>query len=151
MYASVTKSYQEANYLSADPLKLVCMCYEGAICSLKLAQESYIAQDYEAKGKALLKTLDIIHELNTSLDMDKGGAIAKNLRALYLFMTKALIDADLKSDLTVFGDVIRMLEELASAWQEIAAGKTLSVSPSRTVLPYEAKKTAMISSESWSA
>jgi flagellar secretion chaperone FliS len=145
MYEAATKSYQEANFLSADPIKLVRMCYERAISSLKLARDSYIDRDYEAKGHALLKTLDIIHELNVSLDMEKGGEIAKNLRALYLFMTQSLIEADLKKDLAVFEDVIRMLAELESAWQGLASGKSGIVSPSLTVMPLEAKKTTMVS------
>jgi flagellar protein FliS len=150
MYEAVTRSYQEANFLSADPLKLIRMCYEGAISSLRLARKSYVACDYEAKGKALLKTLDIIHELNASLDMGRGGEVAKNLRALYLYMTQALTEADLKKDMKVFDDVIRMLEELESAWQELAFGKPGIVSPSPTVMPYEAKM-AMVSGVAWSA
>lgn len=152
MYEAATRSYQEANFLAADPLKLVRMCYEGAIGNLKLSREAYNAHEYEAKGKALVKTLDIIHELNTSLDMEKGGDVAKNLRSLYLYMTQALIEADLKKDLKVFDVVIHMLEELESAWQELAFGRHENVRTSPSVVPYEAKKTpAMAGGASWSA
>lgn len=151
MYEAATKSYRETNFLSADPLKLVRICYEGAIGSLKLARDAYIARDYEAKGKALVKTLDIIHELNASLDMEKGGDVAKNLRALYLYMTQALIDADLKKDLKVFNAMIHMLEELESAWQELAFGQPESVGTSPSATPYEATKTDMVSRMAWSA
>ncbi|MCX5829435.1 MAG: flagellar export chaperone FliS [Deltaproteobacteria bacterium] len=151
MYKAVTKSYQQANFLSADPIKLIRMCYEGAISNLKLARDAYIVRDYEAKGKSLLKALDIIHELNASLDMGKGGEIAKNLRALYLYMTQVLTEADLKKDMTVFEEVIRMLEELESAWQELAFGKPGLVNPSQTVMSHEAKKTVMVSGLAWSA
>jgi flagellar protein FliS len=150
MYEAAIRSYRQTNYLSADPLKLVRMCYEGAIGSLKLSRDAYIAREYEAKGKALAKALDIIHELNSSLDTEKGGDIAKNLRTLYLYMTQALIEADLKKDLTVFDAVIRMLEELESAWRDLAFGKPSSVNPSPSVMPYDAKKMAMVSS-AWSA
>jgi flagellar secretion chaperone FliS len=150
MYEAATKSYRQTNFLSADPLKLVRMCYEGAIGSLKRSRDAYIAHDYEAKGKALVKTLDIIHELNVSLDMEKGGDIAKNLRALYLYMTQALIEADLKRDLNVFDAVIHMLEELESAWQELAFGHPETVSASPAAIPYDANKMA-IGSGAWSA
>jgi len=150
MYEAATRSYRETNFLSADPLKLVRMCYEGAIGCLKLSRDAYIARDYEAKGKALVKTLDIIHELNASLDMKKGGEVAKNLRALYLFMTQALTEADLKKDLTVFDDVIQMLEELVSAWQEIARESPGNVSrPTLHVMPKAAE--AAVVSRGWSA
>jgi flagellar protein FliS len=150
MYEAAARSYRQTNVLSADPLKLVRMCYEGAIGCLKLSRDAYIARDYEAKGKALVKTLDIIHELNASLDMKKGGEVAKNLRALYLFMTQALTEADLKKDLTVFDDVIQMLEELVSAWQEIARESSGNVSrPTLHVMPKAAE--AAVVSRGWSA
>lgn len=150
MYETASKSYRQTNFLSADPLKLVRMCYEGAIGSLKLSRDAYIAREYEAKGKALVKTLDIIHELNASLDMEKGGDIAKNLRALYLYMTQALVDADLKRDMKVFDAVIHMLEELESAWQELAFGHPDSTASSPSVMPYNANKMA-VGNSAWSA
>jgi flagellar protein FliS len=150
MYEAAARSYRQTNVLSADPLKLVNMCYEGAIGSLKLARDAYIRRDYETKGKALVKTLDIIHELNASLDMEQGGEIAKNLRALYLYMTQALTEADLKKDLKVFDVVIGMLEELKSAWHEIAPGYCGNVIPTPPLVSYDAKKTDMVN-RSWSA
>ena len=146
MYEAATRTYRQTNVLSADPLKLIHLCYEGAIGSLKLAKEAYVGRDYAAKGKALRKALDIVHELNASLDMKKGGEVAKNLRALYLFITQALIDADLKKDLKVFDEVIRMLEELKSAWQEIACERSGNVGrPSAHAMPPAAGKTAAVS------
>ncbi|HOU78784.1 MAG TPA: flagellar export chaperone FliS [Syntrophales bacterium] len=121
MYQNVAYTYREANVLTANPLKLVIMCYDGAINSLKIAREAYLKKDYETKAKALQKTLDIIHELDASLDMEKGGDISKNLRGLYLFMNQALIEADLKRDLKVFDRIIGLLEELLSAWAAIGA------------------------------
>jgi len=121
MYQNVAYTYREANVLTANPLKLVIMCYDGAINSLKIAKDAYLKKDYELKAKALQKTLDILHELDASLDMEKGGDISKNLRGLYLFMNQALIEADMKRDLKVFDRIIGLLEELLSAWAAIGA------------------------------
>jgi flagellar protein FliS len=119
MYQEATKTYQEANFFTATPVKLVMMCYDGAIGSLKLAREFYVKKEYEAKAKALQKAIDIMHELNASLDVKKGGAIACNLRSLYLFMIHRLTEGDLKKDIRAFDDVIQILEELESAWKAI--------------------------------
>lgn len=120
MYQDATKTYQQANFFTATPIKLVMMCYDGAIGSLKLAREFYLQKEYEAKAKALQKAFDILNELNASLDIKKGGNIARNLRSLYQFMIQALTEADLKKDIQSFDDVIKMLEELESAWKAIA-------------------------------
>jgi flagellar protein FliS len=150
MYENVSKSYQQTNFLTATPIKLILMCYDGAISSLKLARESYAARDYEVKSRALQKTLDIIHELNVSLDMKKGGEISANLRALYLYMTQALIEADVKRDLIIFDEVINKLEDLESGWKEIAGNHSEDIKP----LPYGISSVAgkpVMASRVWSA
>jgi flagellar protein FliS len=128
MYNNAAKTYQQANFLTADPMKLVLMCYEGAVGNLKLAVTAYEAKDYETKARALQKAIDIIYELNASLDMEKGGAIAANLRTLYTYMSRILTEADLKKDLGMFNKVIDMLEELESAWKNTASSLAETVS-----------------------
>ncbi len=142
MYHNATRSYEQANYLTANPLKLVLMCYEGAISNLKLAHDSYLNKEYEAKGRALQKALDIIHELNASLDMNKGGEIALNLRSLYMYMTKVLTEADLKRDLAMFGKVIKMLEELESGWKEATGTNSRPLSALPKVIPVPSRQSA---------
>ncbi|MBN1380240.1 MAG: flagellar export chaperone FliS [Deltaproteobacteria bacterium] len=120
MYSNVQKTYQQANVLTANPIKLVLMCYEGAISNLKLAVKAYEDRQFETKAKALQKSLNFIDELNASLDMEKGGEVAMNLRKLYNYMFRILTEADLKKDTRMFDQVIGMLEELESAWKALA-------------------------------
>jgi flagellar secretion chaperone FliS len=120
MYQSAVNSYHQAQFFTTHPLKLILMCYEGAISSLKLARDSYVAGRFETKANALRKCYDIIHELNASLDLEKGGECAANLRSLYAYMTQALPEADLKRDFEAMDRIIAMLEELESAWKALA-------------------------------
>lgn len=119
MYGEYVGAYRKTEVFTSDPRKLVIMCYEGAIGSLKLARESYEAGEFETKARALQKTYDIINELMMSLNLEKGGAIAANLDALYKFMIRHLMMGDLNRDLKAFDQVIGMLEELASAWKSM--------------------------------
>lgn len=150
MYEEAVKTYQQTNLFTADPMRLVLMCYEGAISSLKLARERYAAKDYEAKGRAVQKALDIIHELNASLDMEKGGDISVNLRALYLYMTQALVEADLKKDLGTFGKIISMLEELEAEWKTVFTRRFRNVQPVGDRVPPVARQ-PLVASRAWSA
>ena len=95
------------------------MLYEGAIKFLKQALVDIQANDYEAKGQSITKARDIIFELNTVLDMDSGGQVAQNLRALYNFMNKHLTQANIKCDPQMIQDVIALLEELNQSWKAI--------------------------------
>jgi flagellar protein FliS len=115
-------AYRQANVVTADPKRLVIMCYDGAISELMAAKEFYRSREFEEKAKSLQKALDIIYELLSALDFEKGGEVARNLEALYNFMIRRLIEADLKKDIEAFEDTIRMLEELRAAWQDIFYG-----------------------------
>jgi len=44
--------------------------------------------------------------MNISLDLEKGGTIAKNLRSLYLYMIQILTEADVKKNIEMFDEVI---------------------------------------------
>lgn len=117
-----TGTYQQVSVFTAEPLKLVIMCYDETISCLRLAKQHYENRAYEAKGSILQKALNIIGELEASLDLNRGGEVAVNLKHLYQYMTRRLIEGDLMKDLRAFDEVICMLEELASAWRGIAQG-----------------------------
>ena len=55
MYHNGIQSYRKTNVITSDPVRLVIMCYEGAIDNLKLAKLKFIEKDYEGKGKAIIK------------------------------------------------------------------------------------------------
>jgi flagellar protein FliS len=112
-------AYKQTRVATADPKGLVLMCYEGAISSLILAKEKYISREYEAKTKALQKVHDILNVLMLSLDFEKGGRIARNLDALYNYMSRRLLDGDLKKDMAAIDEAIGIFAELQSAWKEI--------------------------------
>lgn len=115
-------AYKEASVLTADPKRLVIMCYDGAIRNLKIAKESCGAGKYESKAKAVQKAQDIISELMHALNFEKGGQIAKNLEALYNYMQRRLLDAEVHKDIEAFDEVGGILKELRGAWQEAFFG-----------------------------
>ena len=119
MYGNGIDAYRQANVMTADPKRLVLMCYEGAISNLKIARGKYASDEYEAKGKAVQKAQDILTLLMQSLDFERGGNIAGSLEALYNYMLRRLLEGDVKKDTIIIDEVIYLLEELESAWKEI--------------------------------
>jgi flagellar protein FliS len=109
--------------MTAEPKRLVLMCYEGAIGSLKKAKEKYETAEYEAKAKAVKRFQDILNELLCALDFEKGGQIATNLHAIYNYAIRRVLEADVAREIDGFDEVIGMLEELKEAWEEISYGK----------------------------
>lgn len=117
-----TENYQRLELTTADPKRLIILCYERAINSMKLAIEYFEAGNFEAKAKEIQKVQDIIGALRTALDFRNGGEVALNLDSLYSFMSRHLIEADLKKDIGAFKAIVHMLEEIETAWKEIFYG-----------------------------
>jgi flagellar protein FliS len=123
MYSNGVQSYRKTNVMTADPKKLVVLCYEAAIDNLKIGRNKIIERDYEGKCKALTRAQDIIGELLSSLNFEKGGSIANGLDSLYNYMLRRIIHADLKNDVPAIDEVVQSLTELKAAWEEIFSRK----------------------------
>jgi len=119
--------------MTADPRKLVVLCYEGAIDNLKIGKQRIAEEDFEARSKALDKAQDIISELLCSLNSEKGGSIAKGLDSLYNYMLRRIIHAGLKNDVRAIDEVIGMLTELKTAWEEIFFKQDSGIEPEKVV------------------
>jgi flagellar protein FliS len=105
---------------TADRLQLVIMLYDGAISFLGQAREKMAAQDAAGKGLLIGRALDIIAELNASLNFQAGQELATNLFHLYNFMTSHLTKANINWDLQALEEVLTMLQQLRETWVEVA-------------------------------
>lgn len=109
-------SYKISDISTADRGKLLLMVYDHCIKWCGTAREAIDAGDIGKRTKAIFKVQDGLTELICSLDMDKGGEIAKNLRRLYDFYSQHLTEANLKNSSQNVLDVQSMLEGLREAW-----------------------------------
>ena len=76
--------------------------------------------DIAGKGLALSKAINIIDNgLKSGLDHQQGGEIADNLAALYDYMKRRLMQANLHNDEAAIVEVVKLLENIADAWRQI--------------------------------
>lgn len=110
----------ETGVAAASPHKLVVMLYDGVIVSLLSAINNIKATNIAAKGAALSKAITIIDNgLRASLDKNAGGEIAANLDSLYDYMSRRLLEANIKNDVAIIEEVRGLMADLRSAWVEI--------------------------------
>ncbi len=119
MFNNGIQSYRKVNVTTSNSVQLIVMCYEGAIDNLKIAKQKYIENDLEGKGDAIKMFMDIVAELQCALDFEKGAEVARNLDAVYNFITHKILQADMQRDLNVFDSVIDLLSELLPAWETL--------------------------------
>jgi flagellar secretion chaperone FliS len=112
-------AYRETAITTQNRGRLIVILYDGAIKFLRQAIQDLRQNDLAAKGNHITRAQDILFELNTVLDMEKGGQIAENLRALYNFMQRHLSEANTRKDPQMIQEVIEMLEELNQSWRTV--------------------------------
>ncbi|EHK9054345.1 flagellar export chaperone FliS [Vibrio vulnificus] len=104
---------------AASPHKVIQMLMAGAIERLIQGKAAMQAGNIPVKGERLGKALDIIIALRSCLSMDDGGDIARNLDQLYEFMITQISGANHKNDPQMIDDVIDIIREIKSAWDQI--------------------------------
>ncbi len=105
---------------SASPYQLILMLFEGARQALANARYGMESGDIPKKGMAISKAIDIIlNGLRASINMEEGGKLSQDLCALYDYMGRRLLHANLHNDLAALDEVSRLLGEIHSAWVEI--------------------------------
>jgi flagellar protein FliS len=112
----------------ASPSRLVQVMFEHILSNLAAAQGcmerikgNLPLSEVVAKGKAVGKAVRLIGQLNGTLDMERGGQIAENLRALYLYMLDRLTAANVTNDARIVAEVSSLVRKIKSGWDQIVA------------------------------
>ncbi len=111
-----TMRYKDSEVLTSNPEDLVIALYDGAIVSVLKAKECMIKGDILGKHLNVNRFRDIIIELNDSLNMEIGGEIASNLRRLYLFLARYILQCSWQNNTEGLDHIYGMINELRNAW-----------------------------------
>lgn len=119
-YAHAADAYRRTQVQSGTPLELVVMLYDGALRFLSQAQEAVDRRDIRSRHAALDKALAIVGHLQTTLDTDRGGAVAVELDRLYRYISERLLDCAAHNDPAALQEAARLLTHLRDAWHTVA-------------------------------
>ncbi|MFZ5968968.1 MAG: flagellar export chaperone FliS [Bacillota bacterium] len=108
--------YKQNSILTASPEELTLMLYEGMIKFINMAKLYIEEKNMEKAHHANVRAQDIVMELNVTLNMDYE--ISQNLRSLYSYMYRRLVDANVKKDTAILDEVLEIAAELRDAWKE---------------------------------
>ncbi len=105
----------------ASPHRLIQMLMEGVLERISMAKGFMNLNNMSKKGESISSAISIIDGLAVSLDMEAGGELAQNLAALYDYMTRRLIEANLNNDVAILDEVTSLMLEIKMGWDGIAA------------------------------
>jgi flagellar protein FliS len=114
-------AYRRTEVQSASPLQLIVMLYDGALQFLNEARTAQMSGDLPRRAHALRRVAAILAECQSTLDLERGGAVAAELDRLYSYMSARLLDVTVKKDPTAIDELHKLLSPLRQAWSETAA------------------------------
>ncbi len=106
---------------SATPHGLIGMLFDGLLGAVAEARGAIRQRDLAAKGNAIGRAVRILDEgLSASLNLQAGGELAADLRALYGYIALRLTQANLHNDEAALEECVRLIEPVRAGWAGIA-------------------------------
>ena len=135
MYAAKgTQAYAqigvESAVMSASQQQLVTMLFDGVLSALVRARLFMQDNNQQGKGVSLSKAINIIENgLRVSLDEESKDELTQNLIALYSYMVRRLLQANLRNDVSAVEEVEALMRYIADAWKESLLSPSLIQDP----------------------
>ncbi len=110
-------------------MRLVISLYEQAIEDLRravLAQEKGVI---ETRTREINHALMVIAQLQGSLDLERGGEVARNLARFYGLLRTGLVEAQRQQSTTLIEQQISQLVVVHEAWLEVERATAIPSSP----------------------
>lgn len=109
--------YQNNKVLTASPAELTLMLYEGAIKFCNIAMMAIDSNDVQKAYTNIVKAEKVIDYLRVTLDM--RYPVAKDFENIYTYLSKRLVEANIKKDKEILTEVHGHLSSVRDTWKEV--------------------------------
>ena len=103
-----------------SPHRLIQLLMERALAKIGIARGHMQRGEVEQKGSNISDAINIIEGLQASLNHKADERMSENFDALYAYMMRRLLEANLHNDDGILDEVAGLLRELKEAWDAIA-------------------------------
>lgn len=110
----------ESNIEAATPHRLIQLMMERALAKIGIARGHMQQGEVSEKGSNIGDAISIINGLQASLNHKADEKMSANFDALYAYMMRRLLEANLRDDVGTLDEVSGLLQELKEAWDAIA-------------------------------
>ncbi|WP_233840674.1 flagellar export chaperone FliS [Dyella sp. 2HG41-7] len=103
----------------ADRHQLLAMLLDGLVDRINQARGHILHKDVVAKGAAFGKAIGIVNALRESLDHNVEPTLTGRLDALYDYINRRLLHAQLNDDVRALDECERLIAPIREAWHAI--------------------------------
>jgi flagellar protein FliS len=119
MTSSVRDSYLETEVMTATPQKLQYMLLDAAILAIQKTKRLWAANRDEEAAETLIRAQRIMTELLCGLNREIDADLAKKVAAIYLFVFRSLMEANVRKDAAKLDGALGVLEIERETWRRV--------------------------------
>lgn len=109
--------YNNSKIMTASPMELTLMLYEGAIKFCNVAEIAIEENDIQKAHNNIRKVQNIIGYLQSTLDT--RYPVAQDFINIYQYLSRRLVDANVKKDKEILEEVNMHLHSVRDNWKEV--------------------------------
>jgi len=109
--------YNNNKVLTASPAELTLMLYEGMIKFCNVAETAIEQGDVQKAHANIIKVQHIVDYLRQTLDMKYP--VAQDFERIYEYLSRRLIEANMKKDIEILKEVNEHLHSVRDTWKEV--------------------------------
>ncbi len=123
--------YLEAQVLTASPKQLHLMVIDGDIRFAVQAKRALEKNDIETAHFALNSSREFVSELMGGLNEEQSPEIVSQLKSVFFFVFRRLVDADLQRDVSIVSDTLKILRMYHETWYQLVENVKENPEPNR--------------------
>jgi flagellar secretion chaperone FliS len=110
------QQYLRTRVMTATPEQLQMMLYDGALRFAEQAKAALEARDFERSYNTISRVQKIITELSCTLKRDRFPELCDKLTALYSYVFKKLVEANVDHSVEALDEAIGLLRYQRETW-----------------------------------
>jgi flagellar protein FliS len=119
MMPDPARAYRESAVRGASPVGLIVILFEETLRSIRKAQRALKENNIERRTLELTHAVEVIGHLQSSLDFEKGGEVARKLSRFYDVARAKILEANIRADDATLEWLASELSGHIEAWQEV--------------------------------
>lgn len=112
-------AYAGNSVTTASPARLLVMLFERLVLDVERGQQAQNTSDHETAHHQFVHAQAIVQQLTTSLDTD-GMPAGQELLALYDYLHRRLVEANVRRDPAATEEALRLSRDLCETWTQAA-------------------------------
>ncbi len=135
MNSDARTAYRQGVVGTESPVQLVVLLYEQAAKDVREALNALRAGDIERRTFEIDHALLVVGQLHATLDMERGGEVARNLARFYTMVRSRLLQAQIQASAEILEEQMSLLLMLRETWQEVERrSREAQLPPTNTTL-----------------